>query len=288
MIHEQVSALQPELDRFIDHALWEDVREGDHSSLACIPADKQGKARLLVKDEGILAGMLLAEYIFHYAGQGIKFTGLLRDGKAVKKGNIAFEIEGPIQQILKLERLVLNCMQRMSGIATQTHEMMQIIGELPIKLLDTRKTTPGIRFLEKWAVRIGGGHNHRFGLFDMIMLKDNHVDGAGGIEQAIRATHEYLKKNNLDLQIEVETRNMQEVQQVVSIGGVQRIMLDNFTIPALKEAVAFINRRYETEASGGITRENLRDYALTGVDYISTSSTIHSVKSLDLSLKLVK
>jgi nicotinate-nucleotide pyrophosphorylase (carboxylating) len=288
LIHEQVSALQPELDRFIDHALWEDVREGDHSSLACIPADKQGKARLLVKDEGILAGMLLAEYIFHYAGQGIKFTGLLRDGKAVKKGNIAFEIEGPIQQILKLERLVLNCMQRMSGIATQTHEMMQIIGELPIKLLDTRKTTPGIRFLEKWAVRIGGGHNHRFGLFDMIMLKDNHVDGAGGIEQAIRATHEYLKKNNLDLQIEVETRNMQEVQQVVSIGGVQRIMLDNFTIPALKEAVAFINRRYETEASGGITRENLRDYALTGVDYISTSSTIHSVKSLDLSLKLVK
>jgi nicotinate-nucleotide pyrophosphorylase (carboxylating) len=287
-IQEQVSALQPELDRFIDHALWEDVRGGDHSSLACIPADKESKARLLVKDEGILAGMLLAEYIFHYAGAGIKFRGILRDGQRVKKGDIAFEITGPIRQILKLERLVLNCMQRLSGIATQTNEMVRIIGDLPVKLLDTRKTTPGIRFLEKWAVRIGGGHNHRFGLFDMIMLKDNHVDGAGGIEQAIRATHDYLKKNNLDLAIEVETRNMQEVEQVVSIGGIQRIMLDNFDIPALKKAVAFINRRFETEASGGITRENLRDYALTGVDYISTSSTIHSVRSLDLSLKLVK
>jgi nicotinate-nucleotide pyrophosphorylase (carboxylating) len=284
----QVSALQPELDQFIDHALWEDVRGGDHSSLACIPTDKQGKARLLVKDEGILAGMTLAEYLFHYAGEELKFTGYLRDGQPVKKGDIAFEIEGTVQQILKLERLVLNCMQRMSGIATQTHEMVNIIGDLPVKILDTRKTTPGIRFLEKWAVRIGGGHNHRFGLFDMIMLKDNHVDGAGGIKKAIRATHDYLKKNKLDLTIEVETRNMQEVEEVVSIGGIQRIMLDNFDIPALKKAVAFIDRRYETEASGGITKENLREYALTGVDYISTSAITHSVKSLDLSLKLVK
>jgi nicotinate-nucleotide pyrophosphorylase (carboxylating) len=286
-IREQLSPLQPELDRFIDHALWEDVRSGDHSSLACIPAEKHGKARLLVKDEGILAGMALAEYIFLYAAPEIRFSGHIEDGKPVRKGDIAFDIEGPIQQMLKLERLVLNCMQRMSGIATQTRQMADIIGELLVKLLDTRKTTPGIRFLEKWAVRIGGGHNHRFGLYDMIMLKDNHVDGAGGIEKAIRATHEYLKRNNLNLPVEVETRNMEEVEQVAAIGGIQRIMLDNFDIPTLKKAVAFIERRFETEASGGITIQNLREYAETGVDFISTSAMTHSVKSLDLSLKLV-
>jgi nicotinate-nucleotide pyrophosphorylase (carboxylating) len=277
-----------QLDQFIKMALVEDVRDGDHSSMACIPENATGKANLMIKDNGILAGVELADYIFHYINPQIKFITFKKDGDAVKKGEVAFIVEGKIRTILMLERLVLNCMQRMSGIATRTHAMTESIVDLPVKLLDTRKTTPGIRFLEKWAVRIGGGYNHRFGLFDMIMLKDNHVDGAGGIRQAIEATHQYLKEKNLQLKIEIETRNLDEVKKVLEIGGVNRIMLDNFEIPELKKAVGIIAGKYETEASGGINEENLRDYAMTGVDFISTSLTIHSVKSLDLSLKLVK
>ncbi len=288
MIAQKLANLQPELDNFIKNALHEDVRDGDHSSLACILPDARSKARLFIKDNGILAGMDLAEYIFAHIAPATVFTRFLNDGDAIKKGDIAFEVEGEIQNILMLERLVLNCMQRMSGIATQTHEMASKIADLPTKLLDTRKTTPGIRFLEKWAVRIGGGVNHRFGLFDMIMLKDNHVDGAGGIEKAIEATKKYLSEKSLDLKIEVETRNLEEVEQVLQAGGVDRIMLDNFDIPTLKQAVELIGENYETEASGGITIDTLRDYALTGVDFISSSAMTHSVRSLDLSLKLVK
>jgi nicotinate-nucleotide pyrophosphorylase (carboxylating) len=286
MIPDSISI--SELDSFIKNALEEDVRDGDHSSKACILTDSRSRANLFIKDDGILAGVSLAEYIFHYLDPALVFVAFKKDGDAVKKGEVAFTIEGKIQTILMLERLVLNCMQRMSGIATKTHSMTEKIADLPAKLLDTRKTTPGIRFLEKWAVRIGGGHNHRFGLYDMIMLKDNHVDGAGGIEAAINATRDYLKSKNLNLKVEIETRNLDEVKQVLAIGGVDRIMLDNFEIPAIKEAVMLINGKYETEASGGITEDTLRDYALTGVDYISSSIMAHSVKSLDLSLKLVK
>jgi nicotinate-nucleotide pyrophosphorylase (carboxylating) len=276
------------LDKFIKNALEEDVREGDHSSLACIPLKAIGKAQLLVKEDGILAGMELAAYIYHKVDPEILFVDFKKDGEGVKKGEIAFTVEGKIQTILMLERLVLNCMQRMSGIATKTHSMVARIVDMPTKLIDTRKTTPGFRFFEKWAVRIGGGHNHRFGLYDMIMLKDNHVDGAGGIKKAIEATHAYLKRQDIDLKVEIETRNIHEVKQVLAIGGVDRIMLDNFDIPALKEAIELIDHKFETEASGGINEENIRDYAMTGVDYISSSIMTHSVKSIDLSLKLVQ
>ncbi|MGZ5244615.1 MAG: carboxylating nicotinate-nucleotide diphosphorylase [Bacteroidia bacterium] len=288
MIAQELAHLQPDLDNFIKNALYEDVRDGDHSSLACIDPEARSKARLFIKDNGILAGMSLAEYIFAHVAPTTVFTPQMEDGQAIKKGDIAFEIEGEIQKILMLERLVLNCMQRMSGIATQTREMTTRIADLDTKLLDTRKTTPCIRFLEKWAVRIGGGVNHRFGLFDMIMLKDNHIDGAGGIEKAIRATHQYLEVKNLELRIEVETRNLDEVEQVLSVGGIDRIMLDNFDIATLTQAVKLIGGKYETEASGGITVDTLREYALTGVNFISSSAMTHSVKSLDLSLKLVK
>ena len=286
MIDQLIS--QTELDKFIKNALEEDVRDGDHSSLACIPADANGKAQLIIKDNGILAGISLTEYIFNNIDPAIKFTSFKKDGDDARNGEIAFTVEGKIQTIFMLERLVLNCMQRMSGIATKTHNMVSKINDLSTKLIDTRKTTPGIRFLEKWAVRIGGGHNYRFGLYDMIMLKDNHVDGAGGIQKAIEATHQYLKNKNLDLKITIETRNLDEVNQVLKIGGVDRIMLDNFDVPALKQAVQLIDHQFETEASGGITEENLREYAMTGVDYISSSIMTHSVKSLDLSLKLIK
>ena len=288
MEEDLISPIRPNLDHFIREALVEDVGDGDHSSLACIPENKTGFANLLIKDNGIMAGMAVAEYIFHFIDPEIKFSALKKDGDLVKKGEIAFTIEGRIQTILKLERLVLNVMQRMSGIATRTYEMVGLIMDLHTKLLDTRKTTPGIRFLEKMAVKIGGGYNHRFGLYDMIMLKDNHVDGAGGIKNAIESTHAYLKNKGLNLKIEIETRNLDEVKQVLEIGGVDRIMLDNFKVPELKEALVLINGKYETEASGGITEESLRDYAMTGVDYISSSAMTHSVKSMDLSLKLRK
>ena len=286
MINDPLISIK-ELDAFIENGLREDVGEGDHSSLACIPFHKSGIAKLLIKDEGILAGISLAEYIFKFTDDTMLFSSYKKDGDPAHKGEIAFTIEGRIQTILMLERLVLNGMQRMSGIATKTHSMISLIKDLPAKLLDTRKTTPGIRFLEKWAVRIGAGHNHRFGLYDMVILKDNHVDAAGGIKEAINATHKYLKDKNLDLKIEIETRNLNEVNQVIETGGIDRIMLDNFDIPTLKEAVNLINHRFETEASGGITEDTLREYALTGVDFISSSITTHSVKSIDLSLKIV-
>jgi nicotinate-nucleotide pyrophosphorylase (carboxylating) len=272
---------------FIQLALREDVGEGDYSSLACIPEKKKGKAKLLVKDEGIIAGLALAEYIFNFDAPQTIFSASINDGAQVKKGDVVFVVEGFVRDILQLERLVLNCMQRMSGIATQTARMVSKLEGTKAKLLDTRKTTPGIRFLEKWAVRIGGGENHRFGLYDMIMLKDNHIDAAGGIEKAIQATINYLKDKSLNLKIEIETRNLEEVNQVINMGGVNRIMLDNFSITDLKEGVQLIGGRYETEASGGITDENIREYAMTGVDYISSSAMTHSVKSLDLSLKIM-
>jgi nicotinate-nucleotide pyrophosphorylase (carboxylating) len=287
-VNGDIEKMRPQLDAFIKLALEEDIREGDHSTLSSIPESKEAKARLLVKEDAIIAGMELASYLFQEAfpNKKIRFTPFVNDGDLVKKGDIAFEIEGPVHKILMLERLVLNCMQRMSGIATATKKLTSLISDLPTKLLDTRKTTPGIRFLEKWAVRIGGGYNHRTGLYDMILLKDNHIDAAGGIEKAVMSANNYLKKQNLHLPIEVETRNLEEVKQVMAVDNVQRIMLDNFSPDEIRKALTLIGGKIETEASGGITADNLRDYALTGVDYISTSQTIHSVKSIDLSLKI--
>ncbi|MGI4898434.1 MAG: carboxylating nicotinate-nucleotide diphosphorylase [Janthinobacterium lividum] len=266
----------------------EDVGDGDHTSLATIPAEAKGKAKLLVKEAGILAGAELALQIFHTVDADLQINTLLQDGVSIQPGDIVFYVEGSAQSILKAERLVLNCMQRMSGIATKTNEIVQLIAGSGVKLLDTRKTTPGMRYLEKWAVRIGGGVNHRFGLYDMILIKDNHVDYAGGIKQAIKEARQYLKDQQKNLQIEIEVRNMQELQQVLDEGGADRIMLDNFSVPQLKEAVELINKKYITEASGGITSENIAEYATTGVDYISSGALTHSVKSLDLSLKAVQ
>jgi len=273
---------------FIDNALAEDLSDGDHTSLATIPAGTQGKARLLVKDAGILAGVELAETIFATVDPQLKLQIFLNDGATVKPGDIAFEVSGDAQSILKAERLVLNTMQRMSGIATRTHHIMDLLKGTNAKVLDTRKTTPGMRYLEKWAVRIGGGYNHRFGLYDMILIKDNHVDYSGGISNAINNTLQYLKDQNKKLQIEIEVRNLAELEDVLKTGGVNRILLDNFRPAQLKEAVNIIDGRYMTEASGGITLDNIADYAATGVDYISVGALTHSVKSLDLSLKAVK
>lgn len=273
---------------FIDNALAEDLGDGDHTSLATIPAGTQGKARLLVKDAGILAGVELAETIFATVDPQLKLQIFLNDGATVKPGDIAFEVSGDAQSILKAERLVLNTMQRMSGIATRTHHIVGLLKGTNAKVLDTRKTTPGMRYLEKWAVRIGGGYNHRFGLYDMILIKDNHVDYSGGISNAINNTLQYLKDQNKKLQIEIEVRNLAELEDVLKTGGVNRILLDNFRPAQLKEAVNIIDGRYMTEASGGITLDNIADYAATGVDYISVGALTHSVKSLDLSLKAVK
>lgn len=269
----------------IDNALHEDIGEGDHSTLACVPEGATGKAVLLVKEDGILAGVELAQMIFHRFDPNLQLQVYIQDGSAVKKGDIAFQVTGSSRSILSTERLVLNFMQRMSGIATQTNRIVQLIEGCDSKLLDTRKTTPGIRYIEKWAVRIGGGYNHRFALYDMIMLKDNHIDYAGGIEKAIKSVHDYLKTHDKDLKIEIEVRDMKELQQVLAVGGVNRIMLDNFTPEKIKAALTVIPSEYETEASGGITLENIRSYAETGVNYISVGALTHSVKSLDLSLK---
>jgi len=275
------------INNFIDLALAEDVGDGDHTSLATIPAEAKGKAKLLVKEAGILAGVELALQIFAKVDPELKTQILLQDGAAIQPGDIVFYVEGSAQSILKAERLVLNCMQRMSGIATKTHQIVELVKDSGVKLLDTRKTTPGLRYLEKWAVRIGGGVNHRFGLYDMILIKDNHVDYAGSIKQAIKTARQYLKDQHKDLQIEIEVRNLNELQQVIEEGGADRIMLDNFSVAQLKEAVKLIDKRYITEASGGITQENIAGYAATGVDYISSGTLTHSVKSLDLSLKAV-
>lgn len=272
---------------FIETALQEDIGDGDHSSLACIPAEATGKARLMIKEPGILAGVDVAVEIFHHLDPQTKITSLLADGTKVQPGDIAFSVEGGIQTLLKGERLVLNIMQRMSGIATSTREYVQLLEGLHTKILDTRKTTPGMRFLEKEAVKTGGGENHRMGLYDMIMLKDNHVDFAGGIEKAITATRQYLEKSGKDLKIEIEVRSMEELREVLRIGGIHRVMLDNFDIQTLRDAVELINGRYETEASGGITKETIRSYAECGVDFISVGALTHHIHSLDMNLKAV-
>lgn len=275
------------IHHFIIEALKEDVGDGDHTSLSTIPADTTGKAKLLVKDEGILAGVELAVEIFNIVDAGLKLDIFLNDGTVVKPKDVAFEVEGNAQSILKAERLVLNCMQRMSGIATKTREIIDLLKGTNTKVLDTRKTTPGLRYLEKWAVRIGGGVNHRFGLYDMILIKDNHVDYAGGIREAIERANQYLADNNKKLAIEIEVRNLEELGQVLQTGHVNRILLDNFNFAELREAVNIIQGRFITEASGGITIDNIREYADCGVDYISVGALTHSVKSLDLSLKAI-
>jgi nicotinate-nucleotide pyrophosphorylase (carboxylating) len=279
MIHKQ------ELDKFITDALREDVHEGDHSSLASIDKNAQGKARLLVKDNGILCGIEVAKAVFEKVDANLKTDIHIKEGSAIKYGDIAFHVYGSAISILTAERLVLNCMQRMSGIATKTSEYVKAIEGTNAKVIDTRKTTPNLRFLEKYSVTVGGGFNHRFGLYDMIMLKDNHIDFCGGITKAVNKVHEYLKANNLDLRIEVETRNIENVKEVLLCGGIDRIMLDNFVPEKVKEAVDLINGKYETEASGGITLETIRSFAETGVDFISVGALTHSVRSLDLSLK---
>jgi len=270
---------------FIQSAFAEDIGPGDYSSLAAIPADKTGKARLLIKGDGILAGVEMAEKIFKAYDPRLSVELLKKDGEEVKFGDIGLIVTGPSASILSAERLVLNCMQRMSGIATLTHRLTQKILHTKARLMDTRKTTPNFRIMEKWAVHIGGGVNHRFALYDMVMLKDNHVDFAGGIRQAIERTHEYLKSHHLDLKIEVETRNLQEVKEVLETGGVDYIMLDNMDYETMREAVALIDGKIQTEASGGITEEILSDVAECGVDFISMGALTHSVNSMDISLK---
>jgi len=276
------------LKEFVDAALREDVGEGDHSTLASISAEAQSRAQLLVKDEGILAGIEFARAIFQYADKTLRMEIFLQDGAAIKHGDVAFTISGSSRSILTLERLVLNCMQRMSAIATKTRHYVSLISGTGAQLLDTRKTTPNFRLPEKWAVLIGGGHNHRIGLFDMIMLKDNHIDMAGGISAAINRTKDYLRAINKKLPVEIETRNLSEVQEVLDTGGVDIIMLDNMDLPTLHKAVQLIGGRYKTEASGGVTESTIRGIAQTGVDYISVGALTHGVKSLDLSLKATR
>lgn len=276
-----------QLANLITNALAEDIGDGDHSTLASIDPAAMGRAVLKIKEEGVLAGVAVAEKIFRHMEPGLSFTASKKDGDAMVKGEQAFEVLAKVHTILQCERLVLNTMQRMSGIATLTNQYTIKLKGFKTKLLDTRKTTPNFRLLEKEAVRLGGGENHRFGLFDMIMLKDNHIDYCGGIERAIEKAAEYVRNVKPGLKIEVETRSIDDVKKVVAIGKVDRIMLDNFTPPLIIEALTIIDGRYETEASGGINLENLLDYAATGVDYISSGSVIHQARSLDLSLKAV-
>ncbi len=273
------------IDELLDLAFAEDIGDGDHTTLCCIPEDEMGKSQLIVKEEGILAGVDIAMKVFKKFDTELKPTVFIHDGAHVKPGDIAFVVEGKVRSLLQTERLMLNIMQRMSGIATVTHKYMEELKGLKTKVLDTRKTTPGMRMLEKEAVKIGGGVNHRIGLFDMILLKDNHVDFAGGIANAINKAKDYIKKNNKDLKIEIEVRNLDELKQVLEIGGVDRIMLDNFTPQLTKEAVKMIDGKYETESSGGITFATLREYGECGVDYISVGALTHSVKGLDMSFK---
>ncbi|AXG74321.1 carboxylating nicotinate-nucleotide diphosphorylase [Flavobacterium arcticum] len=276
---------QEELDIIITNAVREDVGDGDHSSLACIPADATGKAKLLVKDDGILAGVAFAKQVFAYVDPNLTLEVFIEDGTPVKYGDIAFHVSGSSQSILKAERLVLNAMQRMSAIATKTNSYVKILEGTDTKILDTRKTTPGIRAIEKWAVKIGGGENHRFALYDMVMLKDNHIDFAGGITPAIQKTLDYLKENNLDLKIIVEARSLDEVREIMKNEGVYRILLDNFDYDQTREAVALIGDSCLTESSGGINESNMRGYAECGVNYISSGAITHSIYNMDLSLK---
>ena len=275
------------IESLLNNAFAEDIDDGDHTTLSCIPPSAQGKAKLIIKEKGVLAGVEMARRVFHKFDPGIKMEVFILDGTEVNPGDIAFVVEGRTQSLLQTERIVLNLMQRMSGIATTTRKYVKKLEGLHTRVLDTRKTTPGLRLIEKEAVKTGGGVNHRIGLFDMILLKDNHVDFAGGIENAITKAKEYLKEKNKNLKIEIEVRNMDELEQVMKVGGIDRIMLDNFDIPTTKEAVKRINGKYETESSGGITFDTLRDYAECGVDYITVGALTHSVKGLDMSLKAV-
>lgn len=276
------------LHSFIKQALQEDVGSGDHTSISTIPQGKQGRAKLLVKDTGVLAGVSIAIEIFKVVDPDLNIEILISDGQYAQPNDIAFFVQGSVHSILIAERLVLNTMQRMSGIATTTHKVVKLLEGTKTKVLDTRKTTPGLRYLEKLAVKIGGGVNHRFGLYDMILIKDNHVDYAGGTAKAIQAARTYLKNKNLDIPVEIEVRNLAEVKEALSSSGVDRILLDNFTYDKLKEAVELINGQFITEASGGITLDNVREYAMCGVDYVSMGALTHSVKSLDMSLKAVQ
>lgn len=272
-------------DKLIDLAFAEDIGDGDHTTLCCIPEEAMGKSHLLIKEDGILAGVEMAKKVFYRFDPTMQVEVLISDGAAVKKGDIAMIVSGKTRSLLQTERLMLNIMQRMSGIATITHQYVERLKGTHTHVLDTRKTTPGLRMLEKQAVKIGGGMNHRIGLFDMILLKDNHIDFAGGIERAITRCHKYLEEKKLDLKIEIEVRNFDELQQVLDCGGVTRIMLDNFTVADTKKAVELIAGRYETESSGGITFETIRDYAEQGVDFVSVGALTHSVKGLDMSFK---
>ena len=272
-------------DRLIDLAFAEDIGDGDHTTLCCIPEEAMGRSHLLIKEDGILAGVEVAKEVFRRFDPDMQVQVLITDGTPVKAGDIAMVVSGKIRSLLQTERLMLNIMQRMSGIATTTHRYVQRLEGTHTRVLDTRKTTPGLRMLEKQAVKIGGGCNHRIGLFDMILLKDNHVDFAGGIDKAIDRCHAYLKENHLNLKIEIEVRNFDELRQVLRHGGVHRIMLDNFSVADTKTAVDLIAHRYETESSGGITIDTIRDYALQGVDYVSVGALTHSVKGLDMSFK---
>lgn len=280
-------SLNDQLDDLIKYWFAEDIGDGDHTSLSCIPETAMGKSRLIIKETGVLAGVDIAKRIFAAFDPELKMTQYLNDGDEVKPGDIAFDVEGKILSLLQTERLMLNIMQRMSGVATVTRKYAKCLEGLKTQVLDTRKTTPGLRLLEKQAVKIGGGTNHRIGLFDMILLKDNHVDFAGGIENAIRRAQDYCKVKGKDLKIEIEVRNFDELNQVLAIGGVNRIMLDNFNIENTKKAVDLIAGRYEVESSGGITFDTLRDYAECGVDFVSVGALTHSVKSLDMSFKAV-
>ncbi len=273
------------IDELIDLAFAEDIGDGDHTTLCCIPATAMGKSRLLIKEPGVLAGVEVAREIFRRFDPEMKMTTYIEDGAEVNPGDVAFVVEGRIQSLLQTERLMLNVMQRMSGIATMTRRYVKKLEGLHTRVLDTRKTTPGLRMLEKQAVKIGGGVNHRIGLFDMILLKDNHVDFAGGIENAITRCHQYLKEKGKELKIEIEVRNMDELNEVLRVGGVDRIMLDNFTPEQTREAVKVVDGRYETESSGGITFDTIRNYAECGVDFVSVGALTHSVKGLDMSFK---
>ena len=276
------------LEQDIKHWLAEDIGDGDHTTLCCIPADAIGRSRLIVKDTGIIAGIEVAKKVFEIFDKELRITQYMHDGDEVKPKDIAFEVEGKVRSLLQTERLMLNIMQRMSGIATRTREYVKLLEGTRTRILDTRKTTPGLRMLEKEAVLIGGGCNHRIGLYDMILLKDNHIDFAGGISKAIDRANKYLKDNNKNLKIEIEVRNFDELNEVLASGNVNRIMLDNFSVADTRKAVEIIGGRFETESSGGITETTIREYALAGVDYISVGALTHSIKSLDMSFKAIK
>ena len=275
------------IEKLINLAIAEDIGDGDHSSLSCIPKDATGSVKLMFKEKGVIAGIEIAAKIYERIDSNVEFTSLLSDGDEVSPGDFGFIAKGSVHTLLQAERIVLNVMQRMSGIATQTRRYVKEIEGTNAKILDTRKTTPGMRILDKLAVKIGGGYNHRMGLFDMIMLKDNHIDFAGGIEQAIKKANEYLKQTGRSLPIEVETRSLDDIKKVLSVGGVTRVMFDNFSVEKTRQAVELVNGRFETESSGGITLETIRSYAETGVDYISVGALTHQIKSLDMNLKKI-